>query len=293
MNNEQCVVCKNKRLEKRQADIDPFLIDRMFDKKDVSTEFYICPNCEIAYFSIRPNDEEMERYYQNYMKDEYVLHRDRYAPGFAKWHNDYMENSFAQEVQSRKANMKAVISKYMDIKSIQNILDFGGCEENFFIDELNHVDRYVYNIDKSNSDSATLKKEEILSRNWDLVMCSYVLEHVSDPVSVIDEIASIMKEGYLYIELPYDDYWNEKIKKDYTIKELLKRPKLLKEFFKKDKYKKLLMSEHINAFRNKTLEVIFKNRPEFTILENGIFNDITTFGNSKSLYCLVKKNGQL
>lgn len=45
--------------------------------------------------------------------------------------------------------------------------------------------------------------EEVKKKSFDLVMCCQVLEHVSNPIEILENMVGVLREeGYLYIEVP-------------------------------------------------------------------------------------------
>ena len=288
----KCIICGNTHLKKRKANIYPFLIDRMFQNKEEHTDFFLCKQCKISYFSLRPTDENMKNYYKNYMKEDYINHRDKYDIGFSQWREKYLEETFEEELKSRKTNMRGILAKHLDFSVIKNVLDYGGDEGDFILDELSLANKYIYDISGVTSTTNAKiisEKSELENYNWDLILCNNVLEHVSNPVELVGYIETIMKKGtYLYVEVPYEYYWDTKVKHNYNLKQIIKRPKILKKIFAHDQFEPIWMSEHINAFRPETFEFIFSS-DKFEILTNEKIEDVVSFGTCKSINCLVKK----
>ena len=268
----RCIICKSENVEKFRAEILPFLLDRMFNNKQLGENFlYHCKDCEMYWSSFRPNDEEICKYYKNYMKDEYIQARDAYEPGFANWRNDYdIQNGFEKELFVRKSLMKNLFEKYVDYKKIENILDYGGARGEFIIDEFKNADKFVYDVDTTQPIKDDIKKishDEMFDKKFDFIQCRHTLEHVSYPINIIEEIKSLLKvDGYLYIEVPFEDY-----------------PKI----YIKDN-KEIPIHEHINLFRKEVFEKIFNN-PNFAILELNVLEQKALFGQTKIIVCLVKQ----
>lgn len=117
-------------------------------------------------------------------------------------------------------------------------------------------------------------------------MCCHVLEHVSYPMEIINKLVNLMIKGnYLYIEVPYEDYWLPKTIKNW-IKEQIK--KQLISFGLNYSLQPVAIHEHINMFRKKTFKKIFKNKM-FEIIYLRSDEDKNCSRINKTIKCLVKK----
>jgi ubiquinone/menaquinone biosynthesis C-methylase UbiE len=96
---------------------------------------------------------------------------------------------------------------------------------------------------------------------FDFVMCCHTLEHVSYPEEIVNVLSSVVAEdGVLYVELPFDSSFYRKKVSYYT--DLL----FNKNFSIKDKFFRWIeslkhpysMSEHINFFTPKSIDILLK-----------------------------------
>lgn len=88
--NDRCIICDNPDIENYDAEFSIFVKERMFNDISVKTDVSYCPHCKIYYSSKRPNPQECDRYYKNYMELDYLAQRDKLEPGFKKWREKYM-----------------------------------------------------------------------------------------------------------------------------------------------------------------------------------------------------------
>jgi len=86
----------------------------------------------------------------------------------------------------------------------------------------------------------SITKLQALKNNYNLIVCSNVLEHLPYPANLLDEIKKFMKKKtILYIEVPYEDLM-EKYKNNRALE------------------KKRHWHEHINFFSKKSLFKLIK-----------------------------------
>lgn len=243
---------------------------------------------------MRPNSEQMAKYYKDYSTPEFLNHRYQYEPDLKKTVEDYTEDYHNSVVLTRKNAMFELFNKFIDVSKIENLLDFGG-RGDFIPDEFKDTNKFVYDIStvqpEPNVTSIT-DKNDLKNYRWDMIMCNHVLEHVSDPKSYIDELVSYLPVGgYLYIELPYEEYLNNEGYQCSVLnmlRRIYKRPRYLVEGLNSAKYANIVMHEHINFFRPQTMTQIFKNY-EIEILENSICKIDNLIGQNAILRVLLRK----
>lgn len=268
---DKCVICDNEHTKNYSAEFVPFVKERMFDNRDDKTDVVYCPECHFYYSSNRPNEEQMTKFYEGYRDENYQKQREKYEPYYTEEFNHNL--GFSKESEFvRKKIITDLTLRYLSTENISNILDYGGDAGQYIPDIYNKSNKFVYDISGVNTISGVFSirnYEDLKSIKWDLIMCCHVLEHVSYPMQILNNIISIMPlNGYLYIEVPYEDYIEASIanKTDVPI------------------------HEHINFFRTETFEKIFSNY-NFIILENKIVDIPNVEGQvfAKHIHCLVKK----
>lgn len=225
----KCIICGCEECTFDRAHFAPFLVERMFLGKNVETRLIHCMNCDLYYSDYRPTEQEMNRLYSGYRDKMYVAQRLKYEPNYRR-----EEYHVPEYILRRKNRVVEFLSTYIDLTAIEKLLDYGGDEGQYIPEEFNNADKYVYDISGNQTVSGvTLLNDvaEIEKRNWDLVMCMHLLEHVSEPINIINEINQILQKGtYLYIELPHQKYMYQ--------------------------YSDVEINEHINFYRDKTMNVI-------------------------------------
>jgi len=167
-----------------------------------------CESCRFLFLDIRFDDTEMNRLYAGYRETEYVELRDHYEPGYA------LRNFELAKRADWLPFAEALISPHLHRPKSGRIriLDFGGGTGINTPFRLADAEIDIYDI----SASGTLKgvnsvsPSSALAQNYDLVVCSMLLEHVSDPAEILRNLTNYMRpETLLYIEVPYEKVMSE------------------------------------------------------------------------------------
>ena len=136
-----------------------------------------CDNCNFYYSNSTSVQKDYDLYYEiynNYSNYNYCLDKDKRCFDF----------------------LKEIVKKY----NIKNIIDYGsgnGDLHKLLSEEYDIVDKYDIGMEKN------IKK-------YDLLILSHVLEHIYDLDKFTDIILTNIKDdGYLYIEVPNAEFYNE------------------------------------------------------------------------------------
>jgi SAM-dependent methyltransferase len=205
---DYCVCCNSKNLESFSAMTVPFLVARMSGRPMPSLPFpsnYIhCLDCDFVSVDLRFDREEENRYYQNYMKEEYIAHRCEYeGPGMRNLLESYSSPAY-KEMRAEEATK--IISKILDCSTIKSVLDYGGDTGEMIPKELHHADRFVTDIQVRQLPNGVKSVQDPSECGpVDLVICGHTLEHVSYPRLLLEDMKRYMKPGtWLYLEVPND-----------------------------------------------------------------------------------------
>ena len=269
---DKCIMCGNPHLKYYEAEYVPFLKERMFENKDTETKLAYCPDCGMYYASYRPTDKEMELLYKNYRDEKHLKQRQKYEPDYTAEFNKKLGYSEINKA-IKNNHMQSLLSKYADKNKIKTVLDYGGDSGQNIPSFFTESENFVYDISavKPVEGVKAVSREELHNKKWDFIMCNHVLEHVSYPLNIINEIIDILAEdGLLYLEVPNDIPY-------------------INSFLNKTKKQKVLIHEHMNFFTAKSLYKIF-NRDDFIILDNGIVKqDSEDSGEIEVLRILARK----
>ncbi len=205
--NGECILCGNVNLKWSKAHFAHFLKARMFLGKEQKTKLCYCPQCGMHFSEYRPNDEEMKRLYKNYRGSEYVAQREKYEADYAIQYEKVFRSK--QFIQVRKSRISSFLQGVVEYSKISSVLDYGGDDGRFIPDELKYSKKYVYDISGCDvCEDVTLLTglQDIYDIEWDMIMCCHLLEHVAQPIEIMENIVQAMSDKtLLYLELPFED----------------------------------------------------------------------------------------
>lgn len=274
-NKTSCPICENSNTEAYEAMFCDFIADRVFDGKNQQFNIIKCPECGFSYFEYRLSEEETKKLYSNYRDDNYQKQRQKHECWYTKEINDQIGKN-PTEIKSRNANLTNILEKNIDTSKIKSVLDFGGDKGQFIPEIFANSKKFVYDIsgiETVEDTTALTSLEDCKKNNYDLVLCSHVLEHVTNPNEILDDIKSLMKkEQYLYVELPFDSPFYKKpfSNLQFLLNKYYNWGNLIKHFINSKKHgNKHLMNEHINYFTPESINILLKNKG-FKILSNEV-----------------------
>ncbi len=212
-----CVCCGDTDLKTSPAVLMPFVAKRVFGHEPVmiTSDWGIrdlqlgmaysicnsmqCGNCGALFMDLRFSDVEMAKLYEGYRDEEYTCLRDFYEPGYRA------TNEFYSGRSSYISTIEAFLSPRVPATPV--LLDWGG--DNGINTPLKDSAFTVHIYDISNkpalSGALAVDMSIVRSTNYDLIVCSQVLEHVPFPKALLGEIVSVMsRETQLYLEVPYE-----------------------------------------------------------------------------------------
>ena len=253
-----CVCCNSVRLCSSSSILMPFIAQRIFswrptlisEKWKLNTvksgkaysvcNSLLCMDCNFLFVDMRFDDQELSRLYFNYRDENYTNLRNKYEPGY----------KLINKVINLPNNYIKKVEKFLStfFTSQINILDFGGDDgkNTPFKDTKNII--HIYDISKKPTVNNCIKvNKSNMLKKYNLVIFSNVIEHISYPQLIINEIKKLLnKNSILYIELPL-----EKIMKKMWGGQVTKIEQL--RCLKNKKH----WHEHINFFSKKSLFKLF------------------------------------
>lgn len=201
-----CVCCGSTNVEISSSLMYPFIIERMTGVKGgtemVDCGYIRCLDCQFGCSQTRFSFEEEMRYYQNYMKEEYINHRcEVEGEGFRGIAGHYVTEGW---IKSRKNAVVVILGKVLDFSTVTSVLDFGGDTGKMIPDEFSHAKRFVTDVQVRALDDGVLSVTDPSESGLvDVVICGHTLEHVSDPRAVLENLKHYLKPGgWLYLEVP-------------------------------------------------------------------------------------------
>lgn len=251
---KKCICCEGVALNSSSAILMPFIVKRIFnyDPVEITEEwglrdiqkgiaYYICrslqcQSCGVLFLDLRFTDDEMKLLYSGYRDENYTVLREQFEPGYKGINEFYSDRSDYLE------KVEKFLKPY--IKKRPTILDWGG--DTGANTPLKNIARQVHVYDISKKETvegvSSVNLADIKKTEYDLIVCSQVLEHVSHPLGILDEIVPLMgAETVLYLEVPFEQLMQEHMDK-----------------FDAYKYKHH-WHEHINFFTRESIVLMLNN----------------------------------
>lgn len=249
---DQCVCCGNTELLRSPAILMPFVACRVFgwepvlitDDWQLKTinngsaysvcSSLLCNECNFLFLDIRFSEYELRKLYQDYRGESYTKLRDKYEPGYLSRNNSL----------NRKIGYIKKIEDFISphISNNPSILDWGGDTGKNTPFQGKSSQIYVYDI--SNKETVPgvkrIEKSEISKHQFDLIVCSNVLEHLPYPSDTIMDICKAAKDQTkIYIEVPLEEIMHKGGSEQHKAKKH--------------------WHEHINFFSEKSLAKLLTN----------------------------------
>lgn len=200
-----CLCCGSARYDAYPALVAPFLASYVFAARPRPTRLLQCRDCGFRFFEERLTDAESARLYSGYRGERYFRARHRREP----WYTRKVNDGIGEDVgvaRARRALVGEFIGRHADTGGIETVLDFGG-DRGQMIPDLGK-DRYVYEISGMEPVAGVTSiqdTKDLGTDRFDLTLLSHVLEHVSEPRTILDQLLPVLKRrGLLYVEVPLE-----------------------------------------------------------------------------------------
>lgn len=178
-------------------------IDIMFNvwfknESKVELSSIFCETCGFTCYLPRPQDRDIAGKYMYSNKRAYTRNR----------HHEIEEVGMRLDNKRAERIYRSCL-QHLTKKSL-NILDYGGADGKILTPFLNSNNR-CFIIDYNDSIIPGVMKvgndihDAVIDRKYDLIICSHVLEHVSDFIGLINKLKEHLEEdGIIYAEVPQE-----------------------------------------------------------------------------------------
>lgn len=286
-----CVYCGSNALVKSPAIIAPFVAHRAlgyapteitedWGLRDISrgeaharSNTTMCQVCYGLFMDLRFGNEEMNSLYADYRGERYTALRDQYEPG-------YRQRNECLNAQSHRAAVEALLRNQVD--EHPRILDWGGDDGRNT--PFREVASLCHVVDISGKGTIpgvrTVTAETALSGHYDLIILSHILEHLPEPIGLLDSLHPLIRQGSkLYIELPFEKIMqtlgslppesrNPSIKRHWHEHINFYSPAALKQLVERSGLTILLQTERIDSQDSTVLCLLCQCRPATSNLDN-------------------------
>jgi hypothetical protein len=235
-------------------------LERVWNSESIKANIIRCDNCGFIFCNPRLDKSEEKSLYKGYRDQDYQKQRMKYEKNYTEEINALIGKN-PVEMKNRKENLLSILNSNLDLNKFENILDFGGDKGQHISDIFCHMDKYVFDLSDVSTVEGVKKIEAINeseNKKFDLITCCHVLEHVSSPIDVINQIKSFShKNTVFYFEVPYEVPFDGP--KTNIIHYILKKIiffncqvyRLIRKITNRDL---LLMHEHVNFFSVNSLQ---------------------------------------
>jgi SAM-dependent methyltransferase len=290
-----CILCKSTKIDIFPSIISPFIAERIWNSKLHRTSLLKCNKCGFIFHNPRLDEDEEKVLYDNYRGEEYLKQRIKHEQTYSKELNELIGKN-PIEIENRKLNLSKILNANLDINKIRNVLDFGGDKGQHIINEFKNIDKYVFDLSRvpTLGDIKTITDIYDSENKFDLITCCHVLEHVSSPIEVLEQIKSFSHEDTIfYLEVPLDNPFivqlgSSKSIIHYVVRKIMfMKPIFLKFVCNIKSNEDIIMHEHVNFFSTYSMEMLL-DREGFTLIS--ILTKEMDFGWCKlNILCVLAK----
>lgn len=299
-----CPCCQSTEFSEKAAIVAPFLAHYAVGKAPFPCKLLECSACSFRFFDVRLEPAEVERLYSGYRGERYFAERHHWEFWYSRKVNDGIGGD-PEEIAHRIAALERMVLPHVAQAAIGKILDYGGDRGQFIPPSLGR-EKYVYELSDAVPEPGVTRlasEPELMSMKFDFVMVLGVLEHCSEPVTVLEQLRSCMNSGaILCAGVPYERYGigfasNGKLYRAY-LKALLRIPAALiaVDFYSATSRIRLnhipplgiiKCHEHLNFFNQQSLRALLE-RAGFEVVDSRI-EDIAKYpARSEQLYVLAR-----
>lgn len=214
---QDCVCCSSPRLSASPAVLMPFVAHRVFGWRpvEITEEWGLrtissgmaysicnslrCEDCGHLFLDMRFTEEQMMSLYQNYFDEDYARLRESYEPGYLARNEKLLARiPYLDKIEAFLAPLT---------RQRPTILDWGGGrgQNTPFANTRERL--FLYDISGAPpvEGAVIVDSTSALDAQYDLVICSNVLEHVSYPQDLMRSLRQTLNpQTVLYLEVPYE-----------------------------------------------------------------------------------------
>lgn len=262
-----CVCCGSRALKKSPAILMPFVAHRAlgWEPVEITEDWGLrtikngmaysicnslqCVSCGLLFLDVRFTKSQMHSLYDGYRDEQYTQLREKYEPGYRE-RNDALDAGV-----DYVAEIEAFLTPHLRFPI--SLLDWGGDTGKNTPFKNSNQRFHIYDISSKPviAGAEQVGKSTAVSTQYDLVVCSNVLEHIPYPAQTLLDIQKCMgRETVLYIEVPHEDI----VRTASTETELCTKKKHWHEhvnFFTETSLQRLLSRCGLSAIDGRRLEV--------------------------------------
>lgn len=197
----------------------PFLAHRYFDYErtpitllgsgmhypPLMTNIFKCKECGVVFTQLRPDPDEMSRYYSDYGSDSYMQARAQMENGYSA---DNMDDPELLRIAKKNKEMviHSVIDGSCDLDAVGSVLDYGGGDGSAIPSQFRNAHKYLYDISAENPvEGVEVVKDVNDIGRVDFLLCMEVLEHLSYPGDELEKMKKLCGPSTkVLVTVPHD-----------------------------------------------------------------------------------------
>ena len=270
--------------------VAPFLAHRIWGREAFGIWLVSCGACEFLFFNPRLESGEEARLCCGYRDAEYLKARQALEPWYtARFNGNLTDPAF---LQLRKATVAKILQAYLPRNRSCRILDFGGSHGELVRGLFPNCSSYVYDISRVEpleGVTACLDLADCRRYEFDLILCSNVLEHVGFPQTIVRRICQVAAlQTFIWIEVPQETplNWDQRLRRLAQEALLLAlRPRVGLSLLRPGMLH--WMHEHINFFNRESLQELLK-RSGGEVIASDTYGISGPTGSAEMLWILGK-----
>jgi SAM-dependent methyltransferase len=202
----KCLVCDGDNLEFRAAVTAPFVAARAFGQVANVCRVAQCRTCGLIFFEDRFDSQETAKLYADYRGETYYRARHHWEPWYTRAFNCGLGGT--EEMMNRRQAYAETLNSHGGGMEIDTVLDYGGDRGQLMAGGPGRS-HFVYDISGVEPEAGVtgLDAASLAGRTFDLILLCEVLEHVSNPMRVLEDVVShIGPGGLFYVTVPNQEF---------------------------------------------------------------------------------------
>jgi len=274
-------------LRLKRALVAPFLARRIWGRSPFCVDLVQCKACGFIFYNPRLDTSEEGRIYSGYRSDEYRRMRQASEPWYTASFNANLASHDSYKL--RRETLAAILLQHAGKREIRRVLDYGGDRGDLVHGLLNDATAFVYDISGVPAVEGVTSTTDPAACEADLIISSNVLEHVSFPRRLLEEILrATPAEGMVFLEVPAESPFqlNRLVRRAMQIGIMsLMHPSLARSVLRPASL--YMMHEHINFFTEQALAGLMSSCG-FEVTASGSYCGDGRAGKADMVWCLGK-----
>jgi hypothetical protein len=206
---DACPCCGSKNLTLLPALVAPFLTSYAVSSPPDNCSLAQCADCSFRFFDSRLTEDEVTKLYSGYRGEVYFQHRHKTEPWYSRKVNDGIARD-PEEIEARNSALEKFLQPHLNGSEINSVLDYGG-DQGQFIPATLGKEKFVFELSDAQPVEGVMRiasEAGLDRRRFDLTMLLGVLEHCSDPLSVLLKVRALASgpNSHILIGVPYEWY---------------------------------------------------------------------------------------